>query len=165
MQAFNFNPEQGFLDTGVYTDPTSETEARTQLMSLHTQTKTFINNLVVEVNDMEDEILAIAGATGDPAAIAQIQSDLAAVKSWYFTDTISSPTSDSSVYTNGYKKTYNNGLITDATEVLLSFPNADYTGLVTWETKATGDIDLFFSANPSGINIRVTLIEAFATAI
>jgi hypothetical protein len=47
MDNFSFNPEQGFLDEDSYPSPSSGTESRTQLMSLHTQIKDFINNTIV----------------------------------------------------------------------------------------------------------------------
>ena len=166
MQAFNFNPEQGFLDTGVYTDPTSETEARTQLFSLHDQTRTFINSMVNSINSMEDEIETIAAATGiDPTALAQILAALQDATIYYFTDTVNSPTADTSIYAAGYKKTYNSSLIDDATEIVLNFPNHDYNGEVCWETKASGDVDLIFSKDPTGLAIRVTIIATQATVL
>lgn len=166
MQAFNFNPEQGFLDTGVYTDPTSETEARTQLFSLHDQTRTFINSMVNTMNSMEDEIETIAAATGiDPTALAQILAALQDATIYYFTDTVNSPTADTSIYPAGFKKTYNSSLIDDATEIVLSFPNNDYNGAVWWETKANGDLDLIFSKDPTGLGIRVTMVATQATVL
>jgi len=171
MEPFNFDPEQGFLDTSVYTDPTTGTEARTQLMSLHSQEKTFINQIVTQINLMAQQIVAITGATGDAAAIAQIESDLAAVKVWYFTDTITAPGDGAAVYTDGYKNTYDNALITAATEILVQFPNRDYAGLVAWETRSPGvgetdgHVDLYFSSNPTGLSIRVIMLTGFATAV
>ena len=158
MDEFVFTPEQGFLDTGVYTDPTSETEARTQLFSLHDQTRTFINSMVANMNTMQREIDLIPAVQGDPDAMQDILDALALATPSYMTDTIATPASNSDVYANGYKKTYNDSVITDASEAFISFPNDDYSGKVTWETKATGDIDVYFSADPTGLAIRIVLI-------
>lgn len=38
-----FDPENGFEDTSSYPDPNNEAEAREQLMSLHSQTRDYIN--------------------------------------------------------------------------------------------------------------------------
>lgn len=43
MNNFAFNPAQGFKDASAYPNPSNETETREQLMSLHEQTRDFIN--------------------------------------------------------------------------------------------------------------------------
>lgn len=70
MEQFNFNPETGFIDSSTYPDPSSELEARNQLMTLHSQTQTFINETLIPY------VEAIAGATGDPEAIEEIETKL-----------------------------------------------------------------------------------------
>lgn len=50
LDKFNFIPTKGFLDSNYYSDPSNEVETRTQLQSLHTQTQTFINNLIDKLN-------------------------------------------------------------------------------------------------------------------
>lgn len=164
MDEFVFTPEQGFLDTGVYTDPTSETEARTQLFSLHQQTRDFINDMVSTMNTMQREIDLIPAVQGDEKAMQDILDALALATPSYVTDTITAPASNSDVYANGYKKTYNDSVITDASEAFISFPNDDYSGKVTWETRNPGVgeddgyLDVYFSADPTGLAIRIVLI-------
>ena len=166
MQAFNFNPEQGFLDTGVYTDPTSETEARTQLFSLHDQTRTFINSMVNTMNSMEEAITTIAAATGvDPTALAQILDALNNATIYNFTATVNGAETDTTVFPAGFKKIYNCTLSDDATEIILDFPNNDYNGAVSWETLQNGDIVLIFSKDPAGLAIRVTMINTQTTVL
>ena len=164
MTDFVFSPEQGFLDTGVYTDPTSGTEARTQLMSLHAQTRDFINNTLIKaMDDMQAEIDVIPAVQGDQQAIQDIMDGIAAVTPSYMTDTISSPTADTSVYDNGYLMTYTDEVITSATEVFIQFPNDDYTGRVTWETldavppATDGTLKIYFEFDPTGLAIRMVL--------
>lgn len=66
-----------------------------------------------------------------------------------------SPTADSSVYTNGYKVTLSDSSMVMLMHVEVDFPNDDYHGLVTWNTNTSGQIDLYFSDNPTGKSIRV----------
>jgi hypothetical protein len=47
MDNFKYTPEEGFLDEGSYPNPSSGTQSRTQLMSLHAQVRDFINNTIV----------------------------------------------------------------------------------------------------------------------
>ena len=165
MESFEFNPVNGFRDSSSYPDPANEAAAREQLMSLHDQEKVYMNSLGTAITSLQTEVQAIAGASGDPDAIAQITAGLEAVKTWFFTDTIASPTSDSTVYTNGYKKTYTNTLISDATEALIVFPNGDYLGNITWQTNADNTIELFFDTNPAGKAMRVVLIGTYQTGV
>lgn len=65
-----------------------------------------------------------------------------------------SATSDSTIYTNGYKLTVTNSTITTASTAVIFFPNGDYSGNVTWITGA-GKVDLYFDQNPNGKAIRV----------
>ena len=67
---FTFTPEEGFLDTEAYPDPSTETQVRTQLMSLHNQIKEYLNTTV------KTALISIAGSQGDPAAIAYIENEL-----------------------------------------------------------------------------------------
>lgn len=158
MDQFAYNPEQGFLDTGVYTDPTSGTEARTQLFSLHQQTRDFINTMVSAMNTMQLEIDLIPAVQGDPDAMQDILDALALATPSYITDTIAAPASNSDVYANGYKKTYSDSVISDASEAFIQFPNDDYSGKITWESKADHSLDVYFSADPTGLAIRIVLI-------
>ena len=50
LEKFSFNPSEGYMNANAYPDPTNETETRTQLQSLHNQTKNFINALVDKLN-------------------------------------------------------------------------------------------------------------------
>jgi len=70
LNTFDFVPEDGFLDTEAYPDPSTEAQVRTQLMSLHTQTKDYLNTQV------KTAIEAIAASQGDPEAIAEIMDAL-----------------------------------------------------------------------------------------
>lgn len=70
MENFIFNPETGFMDATSYPDPSSETEAREQLMSLHSQVRDFLNMTLIPY------VEALAGATGDPEAIEEIENKL-----------------------------------------------------------------------------------------
>jgi len=63
IDKFAFTPSDGFNDSSAYPDPASETETRTQLMSLHSQTRDFINVLVVAINADE---LTLAEKIGSP---------------------------------------------------------------------------------------------------
>ena len=80
MDRFNFDPEAGFLDSSVYTDPANETQTRTMLFQPHSQTKEYINEtLVPVVEELQTRVLAIEGATGDAEAIQEIMDAIAAV--------------------------------------------------------------------------------------
>ena len=70
MDRFTFNPETGFMDATSYPDPSGELEAREQLMSLHSQVKDFLNLTLIPY------VEALAGATGDPEAIEEIEAKL-----------------------------------------------------------------------------------------
>jgi hypothetical protein len=56
LDKFSFTPSDGFNDTSSYPDPASEAETRTQLQSLHTQTRDFINNLVDHINTSDTSL-------------------------------------------------------------------------------------------------------------
>lgn len=76
-----------------------------------------------------------------------------------------SASSDSAVYTNGYKLTLTNSSITATDRCNVMFPNGDYSGNVTWETSA-GKVDIYFDQNPNSKAIRVewkTLTYSSAT--
>ncbi|MCR5372705.1 MAG: hypothetical protein K6E41_04490 [Solobacterium sp.] len=68
---FEFTPEEGFLDASAYPDPSTETQVRTQLMSLHNQIKEYLNTTV------KTALISIAGSQGDPEAIQEIMDALA----------------------------------------------------------------------------------------
>ena len=70
INEFSFTPADGFLDTEAYPDPSTETQVRTQLMSLHSQIKTYLNS------DVKTAIEAIAASQGDPEAIQEIMDAL-----------------------------------------------------------------------------------------
>ena len=60
MNSFNFNPTDGFLNTTSYPAPASGTAARTQMQSLHSQTRDYLNDVVVPtINSMQDSITAL----------------------------------------------------------------------------------------------------------
>lgn len=61
-------------------------------------------------------------------------------------------TSDSTVYSGGYKLTLTESSITQTSKVDVHFPNGDYSGNVTWETTA-GKVDLYFDQNPNSKTI------------
>lgn len=46
MDQFTFYPVDGLEDASIFTNPTSETEVRTQLNNLHKQTRDFINSMI-----------------------------------------------------------------------------------------------------------------------
>lgn len=74
----------------------------------------------------------------------------------YYTTTLgaASATSDSTVYSGGYKLTISNPTITANSTAVVFFPNGDYSGNVTWIT-AAGKVDLYFDQNPNSKQIRV----------
>lgn len=74
ISEFSFTPTDGFLNTSSYPDPATETETRTQLMSLHNQTKAYLNGVVVTA------IHALEAASGDPEALAEIVNSLTNVQ-------------------------------------------------------------------------------------
>lgn len=78
MDAFTFDPADGFNNTASYPDPASGTAAREQLMSLHTQVQTFINNqLVPAVNNLQQTVSTISGnQTTDEGNITTLQGDV-----------------------------------------------------------------------------------------
>ncbi len=71
MDSFNFTPINGFEDSVSFPDPSSEEEAREQLMTPLNQLKTYVNS-------MADAITTLEGTFGDQEAfdtlVAQIQS-------------------------------------------------------------------------------------------
>ena len=163
MQPFNYVPANGFRDASSYPDPASEAQAREQLMSLHDQMRTYVNQVSSEVTSLETDVAAIAGAMGDPAAIAQIQNDLNGVKIWYFDEEVAGATADTSVYEDGYTKTYTCTVVYDSTKAQIEFPDDDYSGNVTWQTNNDHTINLYFDQDPNGLNIRVSLLATFQT--
>lgn len=85
----------------------------------------------------------------------------------YFAKTLGSAeaTSDSTVYSGGYKLTVTASTITANSTAVVFFPNGDYSGNVTWITGA-GKVDLYFDQNPNSKQIRVewkTLTYSSAT--
>ena len=82
MDQFAFNPAGGFTDSSAFPNPNSEAETRTQLNELHTQTRDFINTIVIHINAMDDDILALQSAVGDPDAVAEILAAIQAVSSF-----------------------------------------------------------------------------------
>lgn len=76
MDNLAFNPVEGFLNTDSYPDPASGTAARTQLQSLHTQTRDFINDqIVTTINSINSAITAIQNNQGtDENNITTLQS-------------------------------------------------------------------------------------------
>lgn len=63
MDKLTFSPENGFMDSGSYPDPATETDVRTQLFSLHQQTRDYINDKLLP------QIDNLAAASGDPATV------------------------------------------------------------------------------------------------
>lgn len=61
-------------------------------------------------------------------------------------------TSDSTVYTNGYKLTFSDTSIEQLSTAIVQFPNGDYSGSVTWVTSA-GKLELYFDQNPNSKTI------------
>lgn len=85
----------------------------------------------------------------------------------YYASTLgsASATSDSTIYSGGYKLTVSNSTITANCTAVVIFPNGDYSGNVTWETSA-GKVDIYFDQNPNSKAIRVewkTLTYSSAT--
>ena len=72
MDNFKYTPEEGFLDEGSYPNPSSGTQSRTQLMSLHAQVRDFINNTIVAgINSLIETVSGKQDAlTFDNAPIA-----------------------------------------------------------------------------------------------
>lgn len=85
----------------------------------------------------------------------------------YYATTLgsASASSDSTVYSGGYKLTVTASTITANSTAVVFFPNGDYSGNVTWIT-AAGKVDLYFDQNPNSKQIRVewkTLTYSSAT--
>lgn len=80
MDRFEFTPSNGFKDSSTFVDPASETETREQLMLPHEQTRDFMNGTLIpqveqnvqRISDLQSQVDALAGATGDPTAIQTI---------------------------------------------------------------------------------------------
>lgn len=85
----------------------------------------------------------------------------------YYSKTLGSAeaTSDSTVYSGGYKLTVTDSTITANSTAVVFFPNGDYSGNLTWITYA-GYVELYFDQNPNSKAIRVewkTLTYSSAT--
>lgn len=50
LNKMNFDPDNGFQNSGSYPDPSNENETREQLMRPHKQMQTFVNNLIELLN-------------------------------------------------------------------------------------------------------------------
>lgn len=83
----------------------------------------------------------------------------------YYATTLgsASASSDSTVYSGGYKLTVTASTITANSTAVVFFPNGDYSGNVTWET-AAGKVDLYFDQNPNSKAIRVEWKETLAVS-
>lgn len=92
-------------------------------------------------------------ATNTQAAVAESYDKTV---THYFNTTLGSATatSDSTVYSGGYKLTLTNATVTTSSTVSVFFPQGDYSGNLTWETSA-GKIELYFDQNPNSKQIRV----------
>lgn len=64
MNNFAFNPPQGFKDSAAYPNPNGEAETREQLMSLHEQTRDFINANLTDAVTSDTVVKIKANATG-----------------------------------------------------------------------------------------------------
>ena len=64
MDNFVFTPAQGFKDASSYPNPSSEAETREQLMSLHEQTRDFINANLVDAVTSDTVVKIKANAAG-----------------------------------------------------------------------------------------------------
>lgn len=64
MVNFAFTPPQGFKDTAAYPDPNGEAETREQLMSLHEQTRDFINENLANAVTSETVVKIKANTSG-----------------------------------------------------------------------------------------------------
>lgn len=75
---------------------------------------------------------------------------------YYYWVTLGSATatSDSTVYSGGYKLTISSNYITANSTCDVYFTNDDYFGNVTWETSA-GSVVLYFDQNPNSKTIRI----------
>ena len=75
MEAFAFDPVDGFNNTNSYPDPASGAAAREQLQSLHTQVQAFINDqLVPAINSLNDAVSDIQNSqTQDETDISGLQ--------------------------------------------------------------------------------------------
>ena len=63
INKFEFDPVQGFENTVAFPDPTNEAEVREQLMRLHNQLKSYVNQLAVILNEDTTKLNGIeAGA-------------------------------------------------------------------------------------------------------
>lgn len=85
----------------------------------------------------------------------------------YYATTLgsASASSDSTIYSGGYKLTVTASTITAGSTAVIFFPNGDYSGNLTWFTYA-GYVELYFDQNPNGKAIRVewkTLTYSSAT--
>lgn len=75
----------------------------------------------------------------------------------YYLTTLGSATatSDSTVYSGGYKLTLTNSTVAQLSKADVFFPNGDYSGNVTWET-TPGEIEVYFDQNPNGKTIWIS---------
>ena len=88
INKLEFTPSDGFLDTSAYPDPSTETQVRTQLMSLHEQTKSYLNGTVKSAIDL----LQVAAGYADISSITdQLNAIQAEIETLYNTST--TPTS------------------------------------------------------------------------
>lgn len=98
-------------------------------------------------------------------AVTFITSNISPTNYYAITLGSASATSDSTIYSGGYKLTVTNSTITATDRCNVMFQNGDYSGNLTWFTYA-GYVELYFDQNPNGKAIRVewkTLTYSSAT--
>ena len=105
-------PAEGFNQSSDYTAPTSETEVRNQLQSLHSQTKAFINNSLV------------AGANSMDSRLTIAESEIDGLQA----NEITSITGDDTIGVTKSGSTYAISLITSPTGVTKAYVDAEVDG-------------------------------------
>ena len=130
-----------------------------------------VNNVTPDANgnvaiDAGDVPISVSGisATNTESAVSEVYG-VAVTRYYAATLGAASATSDSTVYSGGYKLTISNPTITANSTAVIFFPQGDYSGSVTWET-AAGKVDLYFDQNPNSKQIRVewkTLTQSAST--
>lgn len=86
------------------------------------------------------------------------------ITSFSFSATITSASSDSSVYPSGYVVTFSHPIIAASSFADIEFPLGNYTGELTWETTA-GTLTVWFSKTPAGKAVNVMVHNGSQQAV
>ena len=128
------------------------TPAGGDVQSVNSVTPDTNGNVAIDAGDVPISVSGIS-ATDTESAVGEVYG---VAVTHYYAATLgaASATSDSTVYSGGYKLTISNSTITANSTAVIFFPSGDYSGNVTWITGA-GKVDLYFDQNPNGKAIRV----------